>query len=291
MSTPGEGSVASVLAAARKRLQAAGIDDPLFDARVLIADVVGFSLTDFVMKPDRPVTVEENARIVAMIERRASGEPVHRILGHREFHGLDLLLSKETLEPRPDTEVLVDTLLPALKKIVSAKGSARILDMGTGTGAICLALLKECPEATGIGSDISLDALETAAKNAARNGLGKRFATIRSDWFEKISGRFDIIASNPPYIRTDVVATLDQEVRNHDPMAALDGGQDGLAPYRLIAADAGRFLVENGIVGVEIGFDQRLDVSAIFASHGFSLLGAVKDYGGNDRVLTFRREL
>ena len=214
---------------------------------------------------------------------------MHRILGHREFHGLDLLLSKETLEPRPDTEVLVDTLLPALKEAVSRKGSARILDLGTGTGAICLVLLKECAQASGIGSDISADALETAAKNAARNGLDSRFETIRSNWFEKISGRFDIIVSNPPYIRTDIVATLDPEVRNHDPMAALDGGQDGLAPYRLIAADAGRFLVENGTVGVEIGFDQRLDVSAIFASHGFSLLDAVKDYGGNDRVLTFRR--
>ncbi|CUX69014.1 MULTISPECIES: peptide chain release factor N(5)-glutamine methyltransferase [Agrobacterium] len=289
MSTGTEASVASALAAARKRLQAAGIDDPLVDARLLIADVVDFSLTDFVMKSERPVTVEENARIVAMIERRACGEPVHRILGHREFHGLDLLLSKETLEPRPDTEVLVDTLLPALKETVSRKGSARILDLGTGTGAICLALLKECAQASGIGSDISADALETAARNAARNGLNSRFEIIRSDWFEKISGRFDIIVSNPPYIRTDIVATLDQEVRNHDPMAALDGGQDGLAPYRLIAADAGRFLVENGIVGVEIGFDQRLDVSAIFASHGFSLLDAVKDYGGNDRVLTFRR--
>lgn len=289
MSTGGKASIASALAAARKRLQTAGIDDPLLDARLLIAEVVGFSLTDFVMKPDRPVTAEENARIAAMIERRALGEPVHRILGHRAFHGLDLLLSKETLEPRPDTEVLVDTLLPALKETVSRTGSVRILDLGTGTGAICLALLKECTQASGIGSDISADALETAARNAARNGLSSRFETIRSDWFEKISGRFDIIVSNPPYIRTDIVATLDREVRNHDPMAALDGGQDGLAPYRLIAADAGRFLVENGIVGVEIGFDQRLDVSAIFASHGFSLLDAVKDYGGNDRVLTFRR--
>ena len=289
MSTAAEASIASALATARKRLQTAGIDDPLLDARLLIAEVVGFSLTDFVMKPDRPVTAEENARIAAMIERRALGEPVHRILGHRAFHGLDLLLSKETLEPRPDTEVLVDTLLPALKETVSRTGSVRILDLGTGTGAICLALLKECTQASGIGSDISADALETAARNAARNGLSSRFETIRSDWFEKISGRFDIIVSNPPYIRTDIVATLDREVRNHDPMAALDGGQDGLAPYRLIAADAGRFLVENGIVGVEIGFDQRLDVSAIFASHGFSLLDAVKDYGGNDRVLTFRR--
>lgn len=284
-----EGTVSTELAAARKRLQAAGVADPLFDARLLIGEVIAFSLTDFVMKPDRPLTQEEQARIASMIERRAGGEPVHRILGHREFHGLDLLLSKDTLEPRPDTEVLVDTLLPALKEAVSHKGSARILDLGTGTGAICLALLKECPDATGIGSDISTGALETAAKNASRNGLETRFEIMQSDWFEKISGRFDIIVSNPPYIRSDIVTTLDREVRHHDPMAALDGGQDGLAPYRLIAADAGRFLVENGIVGVEIGFDQRLDVSTIFASNGFSLVEAVKDYGGNDRVLIFRR--
>ncbi|MDA5634969.1 MULTISPECIES: peptide chain release factor N(5)-glutamine methyltransferase [Rhizobium/Agrobacterium group] len=283
------GTVSTELAAARKRLQAAGVADPLLDARLLIGEVVAFSLTDFVMKPDRPLTQEEQARIASMIERRAGGEPVHRILGHREFHGLDLLLSKDTLEPRPDTEVLVDTLLPALKEAVSHKGSARILDLGTGTGAICLALLKECPDATGIGSDISTGALETAAKNASRNGLETRFEIMQSDWFEKISGRFDIIVSNPPYIRSDIVTTLDREVRHHDPMAALDGGQDGLAPYRLIAADAGRFLVENGIVGVEIGFDQRLDVSTIFASNGFSLVEAVKDYGGNDRVLIFRR--
>nr|WP_312357658.1 peptide chain release factor N(5)-glutamine methyltransferase [Agrobacterium sp.] len=284
-----EGTVSAELAAARKRLQMAGVADPLLDARLLIGEVIAFSLTDFVMKPDRPITREEQARIAAMIERRAGAEPVHRILGHREFHGLDLLLSKETLEPRPDTEVLVDTLLPALRDAVSQKGSARILDLGTGTGAICLALLKECPDATGIGSDISAGALETAAKNASRNGLETRFEIRQSDWFEKISGSFDIIVSNPPYIRSDIVTTLDREVRHHDPMAALDGGQDGLAPYRLIAADAGRFLVENGIVGVEIGFDQRLDVSTIFASNGFSLVDAVKDYGGNDRVLIFRR--
>ena len=284
-----EGTVSAELAAARKRLQMAGVADPLLDARLLIGEVIAFSLTDFVMKPDRPITREEQARIASMIERRAGGEPVYRILGHREFHGLDLLLSKETLEPRPDTEILVDTLLPALREAVSQKGSARILDLGTGTGAICLALLKECPDATGIGSDISAGALETAAKNASRNGLETRFEIRQSDWFEKISGSFDIIVSNPPYIRSDIVTTLDREVRHHDPMAALDGGQDGLAPYRLIAADAGRFLVENGIVGVEIGFDQRLDVSTIFASNGFSLVDAVKDYGGNDRVLIFRR--
>lgn len=289
MSADAKATVASELAAARKRLHAAGINGALHDARLLIGEIVDFSMTDFVMKPGRAVTQDESDRIAAMIERRAGGEPVHRILGHREFHGLDLLLSRDTLEPRPDTEILVDALLPPLKNTVSAMGTARILDLGTGTGAICLALLKECPQAIGIGSDISPGALETAGRNAVRNGLGARFETICSNWFEKISGCFDIIASNPPYIRSAVVSTLAREVRNHDPIAALDGGEDGLEPYRLIAADAGRFLVENGVVGVEIGFDQRSDVSAIFASRGFVLFEAVKDYGGNDRVLTFRR--
>lgn len=121
MSGGADGTVSTELAAARKRLQAAGIADPLLDARLLVADVTGFSLTDFVMKPDHPVTREESARIAAMVERRAGGEPVHRILGYREFHGLDLLLSTETLEPRPDTEVLVDTLLPALKKMLPTR--------------------------------------------------------------------------------------------------------------------------------------------------------------------------
>ncbi|NWJ23421.1 peptide chain release factor N(5)-glutamine methyltransferase [Rhizobium sp. RM] len=282
-------TVENAVAAAKRRLEDAGVNDALLDARMLIGEAIGFSLTDFVLKAGRLVGADEAERIAAMIERRASGEPVHRILGHREFYGLDFLLSRETLEPRPDTEILVDTLLEHLRRMTSRKGNARLIDLGTGTGAICLTLLKECPAASGIGSDISADALATASKNAVRLGVADRFEAVRSDWFENISGGFDIIVSNPPYIRSDVVTKLDREVRYHDPLAALDGGQDGLAPYRLIAADAGRFLVENGVVGVEIGFDQRLDVSAIFTSHGFTLLEAVKDYGGNDRVLTFRR--
>lgn len=280
-------TVADQLAKARQHLAAAGIADPLTDARLLIGEVTGFSLTDFVLKGDRLLSDAEIADIAAKIERREHGEPVHRILGHREFYGLDLLLSPETLEPRPDTEILVDAVLPYLERIVALHGSASILDMGIGTGAICLALLNECPASTGMGTDISEDALTTAAQNAERNGLGDRFETQLSHWFDSIENSFDIIVSNPPYIRRDVIATLERDVRQFDPMAALDGGEDGLDPYRAIAEGAGRFLNAGGVIGLEIGYDQKIDVTTIFAARGYDLLNAVKDYGGNDRALIF----
>lgn len=282
-------TVQACVADARQRLASAGVADPLTDARVLIGEALGFSLTDFVLNGARVVSDDEAKRIDPMIARRERGEPVHRILGHREFYGLDFLLSPGTLEPRPDTEVLVDAVLPHLRKVVLEKGSASILDMGIGTGAICLSLLHAVPGVTGVGSDISQDALKTAGLNAERHGLGARFETVMSDWFKNISGRFDIILSNPPYIRTDVIDTLDREVREFDPLAALDGGADGLLPYRIIAEKAVDFLENSGVVGVEIGYDQMADVTAIFASNGYDCIDRVKDYGGNDRALIFRR--
>ena len=282
-------TVQQLVAQMRQRLDAAGVADPLTDARLLIGEVIGFSLTDFVLNANRIVSVDDIARIETMIDRRTAGEPVHRILGHREFYGLDLILSPGTLEPRPDTEVLVDALLPHLRGIVARQGQARILDIGIGTGAICLALLHECPGTSGVGSDISIDAMETARKNAQRHGLEDRFETVESNWFERISGRFDIIVSNPPYIRSHVIQTLDRDVRNFDPMAALDGGEDGLSPYRAIAEKAVDFLVDGGLIGLEIGYDQKTDVTAIFAAHGYNSVEAIRDYGGNDRGLIFCR--
>ncbi len=282
-------TVQACVADAKQRLNAAGIADPTTDARLLIGEVIGFSLTDFVLNGARPLQADEMHRIDALIARRESGEPVHRILGHREFYGLDFLLSQGTLEPRPDTEVLVNAALPYVRAAVQRKDAARILDMGIGTGAICLSLLHAVPEATGVGSDISQDAIATARGNAERLGLAERFETIESDWFEHISGRFDIILSNPPYIRTDVIDTLDREVREFDPFIALDGGVDGLLPYRVIAEKAVDFLESGGVVGVEIGYDQMADVTAIFASKGYECANRVKDYGGHDRILIFRR--
>jgi len=280
-------TLAAAVAEARTRFAAAGLSNVAIEARLLLGGLLGLSSTEVFTGGDRVLSADEMALIEKAVVRRLKREPVHRILGLREFHGMDLLISRDTLEPRPDTEILVETLLPPMRQIVAVKGAARLLDLGTGTGAIILALLKESPDVSGIGSDISEDALNTAMQNAKRLGLAERFETVRSRWFNAIVGRFDIIVSNPPYIRSDVIPALEPEVRDFDPLAALDGGPDGLDAYREIAADAGDFLEKDGMIGVEIGFDQKDTVTAIFRDAGFKLAQARRDYGDNDRVLLF----
>jgi release factor glutamine methyltransferase len=221
------------------------------------------------------------------LARRIAHEPVYRILGHRAFYGLDLRLSPATLEPRPDTEALVDLCLPFLRGRVAA-GNCRILDLGTGTGAIALALLSQIPEATAVGTDISAQALETAAANADINGMKDRFDPIVSDWFSAIEGQFSLIVSNPPYIPTEDIGMLAPEVRDHDPAKALDGGTDGLNAYRRIAAGAAGHLEAGGRVAVEVGFDQRRAVSAIFEASGLAPIESARDLCGHERALMFR---
>jgi release factor glutamine methyltransferase len=282
-------TLGAIVADARAQFSAAGLPDAAIEARLLVAGVLNLSATEVFTDGERLLTTDEATLVEQAFRRRLKREPVHRILGSREFHGLDLLLSTETLEPRPDTEMLVDTMLPLVERVTTSKGKARILDLGTGTGAILLALLKESPDSSGVGSDISLDALSTAERNAVRLGLDQRFQAVRSHWFDGIGGVFDIIVSNPPYIESAVIPDLEPEVRDFDPLAALDGGPDGLSAYRDIAAGAGDFLDAGGFIGVEIGFDQKDTVIEIFAAAGFILAQAKRDYGGNDRVLVFCR--
>ncbi|MCJ8520315.1 release factor glutamine methyltransferase [Pseudorhizobium tarimense] len=279
----------AAVADARARFAAAGLADAPMEARVLIGGLLGLSSMEVFAGEDLVLTDEQMGTIEDAVVRRLKREPVHRILGEREFHGMVLKLSKETLEPRPDTETLVDRVLPRLRQIVAAQGAARVLDLGTGTGAIILALLKECAGAIGFATDISDGALETARANAVRLGLSDRLETVRSNWFEAISGRFDIIVSNPPYIQSSVVAELEPEVRDFDPPRALDGGADGLDAYRAIAAGALKRLASGGVLGVEIGYDQKDSVTDVFAQAGFQVVEAACDYGGNDRVLLFSK--
>lgn len=278
-------TVASALKEARLALSEAGIAEAAQDARVLVSGILGLTSTDLILHEKRTLDEKDGSRLEAAVERRVAGEPVYRILGERSFYGLNFKLSEGTLEPRQDTEVLVDTILEALGE---PDRGWRILDLGIGTGAIVLSLLHEMPNASGLGVDLSEDAIETAAENSGRLGLSERFEARKSDWFENVEGRFDVIVSNPPYIETAEIAALSQEVRRFDPPAALDGGPDGLAPYRIIAREAVHYLAENGMVGVEIGWRQKLDVSAIFAENGFTLVSAVADLAGNDRVLLFK---
>jgi len=282
-------TLADALRNARRLLASGGIADAALDARLIVEHFSGTTRTDAVISPDRLLAPPVLAEIEAALARRIAGEPVHRILGFREFYGLKLFLSSQTLEPRPDTETLVDLVLPFAREVAARAGECRILDLGTGTGAIPLALLSQVPQATATGADIAPDALATAQRNAEQLGLAGRFVTIRSDWFEKISGRFHLIVSNPPYIKTTDMDALQREVRNFDPKLALDGGEDGLKAYRLISAGAADHLEDDGRVAVEIGFDQKADVADIFGQAGFKLVEAGRDLAGNDRTLVFRR--
>ncbi|MES0198977.1 peptide chain release factor N(5)-glutamine methyltransferase [Mesorhizobium sp. M0011] len=278
-----------LLREAQARLAAAAIDDPALDARLIVEHFSGTTRTQAIADPERRLGAGVVAEIDAALRRRASSEPVHRILGYREFYGLRLSLSPETLEPRPDTETLVEAILPFVKAVAAREGECRILDLGTGTGAIALALLSVVPTANATGVDLSAGALATAARNAGQLGLAGRFTTLQSDWFEKVSGRYHVIVANPPYITTEDIGNLQDEVRNFDPRLALDGGADGLNPYRTIAAEAARFLETEGRIAVEIGHTQRNEVCEIFAAAGYGPGGAFRDLGGNDRVVVFER--
>ena len=213
-----------------------------------------------------------------------AGEPVARILGEKEFYGLAFGLDAATLEPRPDTELLVDLALAALP------AGGRLLDLGTGTGCIPVAILANRPDASGVATDLDAAALEMARRNAERHGVGPRLTLLRGDWFGALDpahgAGFDLIVSNPPYIASAVIETLAPEVRDHDPRLALDGGADGLAPYRVIAAQAAGWLRPGGRVLVEIGFDQGPEVAGLFAARGFGRIGVHKDLAGLDRVVS-----
>lgn len=272
----------------RSVLEQAGKQSAALDARLLVEHFTGTSRTDAVLDPERVIPAEQVDKVLAALDRRLNGEPVHRIIGYREFYGLQLKISAETLEPRPDTESLVELALPYVRRIAEEKGSCSILDMGTGTGAIALALIHEEPRARALATDISPDALATAKSNADMNGVADRFETLRSSWYDNVDRRFDVIVSNPPYIPTDVITSLEREVRDFDPLAALDGGLDGLDAYRAIAAGAPEHLLEAGVVVVEVGYDQPDAVEAIFRARGFVLVEGADDLGGHRRSLAFK---
>lgn len=270
----------------RRRLTSLS-DDPATEVRLLARWVFGLSPLELVTRADNPVDPDRAAQFSAALDRRAKGEPVYRIIGARDFFGLRLALSPDTLEPRPDTEALVELVLDWARARGRADESLAILDLGTGTGAIALALLSQLPLARAVITDVSAGAIRAALDNARANGLDYRVTAAVGSWFNPVDGRFDVIVSNPPYIPTAVVPTLDTEVRDHDPLAALDGGADGLDPYRAIAEGAAAHLTAGGIIAVEIGFDQAEDVTAIFAASGFTRLELRKDLGGRDRALAF----
>lgn len=272
-----------LLRSAKQALERQGHATPALDARLLLQAAANLTREALIADPDRPVAADAAARFTAFIDRRLTGEPVSRILGVREFYGRAFTVAPATLDPRPDTETLIEAAL----SFMPAGRPCRLIDLGTGTGAIALTLLAERPLAEAVLTDISTQALAVARANAQKLGVASRASFVETSWFAGVAGRFDLILSNPPYIPTAILPTLEPDVRKFDPGSALDGGPDGLGPYREIAAQAPFFLAPQGRVIVEIGEGQALEIEDIFKASGLVPAGRWKDLAGHVRCLGF----
>jgi release factor glutamine methyltransferase len=268
------------------RFRSAAIESAELDARILTGHALGLDLTGLISAAQRQLTPDESAHLEEFARRRLAGEPVARILGEKEFWGLPLRLSSATLVPRPDTETVVELALELLRAGGGLDRPLRIADLGTGSGAILLALLSELPAAQGFGTDISEGALHTAAANAARADLSERATFVACDYASGLTGPFDLIVSNPPYIRSTDIGGLAAEVRNHDPLAALDGGADGLDAYRALIPQAARLLAPGGSLVVEAGQGQSGPIEAFMTNAGLTPATAPKaDLAGIPRAV------
>ncbi|MEX6505998.1 peptide chain release factor N(5)-glutamine methyltransferase [Jiella sp. M17.18] len=279
--------LADVLRAAATRLRAAGTGTPELDARLLLAESAGLEPGTVHAASSRRVPPEAQVRLAAFLERRLAGEPVHRIIGRRAFYEHEFFLSPQTLEPRPDTETLVEAARAFLDARARQGGTCRFADLGTGTGAIAVSLLALFPSSLCLAVDVAAGALTTAMRNAAVAGVADRMLAVRGDFLAAVGGPLDLIVSNPPYIPSEEIRSLAREVREHDPVLALDGGVDGLSAYRTIAASARDALAHDGQVMVEIGAGQADDVAAVFSGGGMRLAATHRDLSGIIRVLAF----
>jgi len=268
-------------------LNDAGIENAAGDGRILAAAVFCLSREDMLRDPGMTLDPGKIGMFEAFVARRMAHEPVSRILGRREFRSLEFEIGPATLAPRPDSETLVEAVLDRAGEVPSGP---RLLDIGTGSGCLLLSILHAWPAATGIGTDIDADAVACARRNAIALGLAGRADFLTTCWADGVPGTFDIVLSNPPYIRTGDIPALSPEVAVHDPMAALDGGPDGLDAYRALATCAGGLLAEGGVVVLEIGAGLAVEVEAIFAAGMFGLAEKRPDLSGRDRVLTFSRK-
>lgn len=266
-----------------ERLQQAGIKEALLDARLLLESVCGTTQSTLLVHADYPVTDRQKECYVNYIEQRSRHIPLQHIIGWQEFMGLRFRVSPDVLIPRQDTETLVEEVMRYLHD------GMHILDLCTGSGCILLSLLGYSNDCVGTGSDLSKQALAIAAENASSLGIEAEF--ICSDLFENIKGKYEIIVSNPPYIRSGDIPGLMEEVRDHDPMMALDGGEDGLAFYREIIACAGDYLYPGGMLFFEIGCDQAREVSGYMDKAGYRDVMVCKDLSGLDRVVCGRKVL
>ena len=278
-------SIATARRALAEQFRAAGIDSAETDARLLLAHALRIDRAELIANGERALTPDESKAIEALAERRRRREPVARIFGVKEFWNLNLLVSPAVLLPRPETETVVEAALDAIVRAGLRMERLRILDIGTGSGALLLALLGELPNAVGVGTDISAAALAVARANAERHALAGRATFVACDMGAGVQGPFDLVVSNPPYVARGEIASLAPEVRDYDPALALDGGADGLDGYRAIAAGVPALLAPGGRLIVELGAGQEAPVRALFTNAGLAVGAAREDLAGIARAL------
>lgn len=278
-----------IIKAGTERLEAAGIDEAALDAWYLLEYVTGISRAAYYGEPKRELGEEQARRYLECIERRKKRIPLQHITGEQEFMGYPFYVNEHVLIPRQDTETLVEEAV----KLISGrrKRGTKVLDMCTGSGCILLSILKMCPEAEGVGCDISKEALAVAERNAKRLGVIAKW--VRSDLFREFTQnphieKYDMIVSNPPYIRTSDIEGLQEEVRFHDPQIALDGGEDGFVFYRKIIKDSISYIEDGGCLLFEIGCDQGEEVAALMEEYGYEDVRVKKDLAGLERIVSGR---
>jgi release factor glutamine methyltransferase len=279
-------TIGEALTRAARDLRHAGIERPEAEARILIEAATGRGRGQIIAFPEHPLAGAERILLEGMIARRRAREPISRILGRREFWSMSFAVSPATLDPRPDSETLVASVLA---HISDRRAKLALLDLGTGTGCLLLALLSELPQAQGLGVDASAEAVATAAHNAADLGLAPRATFRLGDWARDISAQFDVIVSNPPYIETTAIEGLAPEVSRYDPHLALDGGADGLAAYRTLIPMAAERLKPGGLLALEIGAGQGGAVRSLALQADLRDLGSAQDLAGTERCLLFAR--
>lgn len=285
------GSAPLTVAALRRELirtiGSASATAPL-DARVIVAHLLGCVPAQLALRDDEAIDAATAEAARAMAARRVAGEPVARLTGEKEFWGLTFALAPATLVPRPDTETLVEAALARIDEDWSRQATLRLLDLGTGSGAILIALLSELKHSEGLGIDLAEAAVATARANAERHGLGGRATFAVGDWTGRVKGAFDVVTANPPYIETRAMAGLPVDVRDYDPHLALDGGADGLDAIHAILADLGRVLAPGGVAFIEIGAGQAATVAELAEAHGFAATFR-RDLAGHERVAVLSR--
>ena len=266
-----------------KTLLDAGIKTNSLDARIILKETFNFDEKELIMNSDILISTSKVNEVKKILSRRLKGEPVSKIFRKRDFYDSTFLISDDVLDPRPETELIIDIA----NKYISENNYKSFIDLGTGSGCIILSILKENKNIKGLGLDISLNAINIAKKNSSRLELENHAMFLVSDWFSSVKETYDLIISNPPYISSGEIGTLSKGVKNYDPLISLDGGQDGLKCFREIAKDVNRIINKNGRVILEIGCNQAEDVTEIFEINKFKLLNKVFDINGLDRILIF----